>query len=59
MSERVTPIVVHDRGYLDLLWEELKAAIIVRWRVETPEVNAEVARAKRALLIAMGEVDSS
>lgn len=42
-------------AYLDLLWQELKAAIMVRWRVDTPEVHAEVARAREALLTALEE----
>jgi hypothetical protein len=45
--------VIRDRHHLDQLWEEARAAIIVRWRVDTPEVRQEARRAIDALVSAM------
>ncbi len=42
---------------LTQLWEEYRAAILVMQRVKTPEVEAEVRRARRAFLLAMAEED--
>lgn len=46
------------RQVLDQLWDELRAAVMVRWRVKGPEIDAEVARATKALVTAM-ENDTS
>lgn len=59
MSERISLTEAErdcrTRQHLDMLWDEARAALMVRWRVDTPEVRQEVRRALSALLRAMEE----
>lgn len=47
---RIGRVVSED---LDQLWDDLRAAVIVLLRVDTPEVRAEVERARDALIEAL------
>ena len=40
---------------VEQLWDEYRAAIIVHMRVDTPEIRAEVERARRALIEALDD----